>query len=258
MVKLFIKMISNKKIKKLSILSTKKGRKEEGKFLIEGYRIIRSALRNNVNIENIYISNRFKASEDYKNLNGLISKNIDVAVLDEKTINKICQTVNPAGIVAACLLPDDFKITKLLTDNWIYLDKISDPGNIGTLLRTSAWFGINNVALSSKCADAFNPKVIRSAMGAHFSLNIVGNMDLFEFKKNQYCIIGADQNGSPMDDFNYDKKKWILVIGNEGHGISENSKKYIQHFLSIPSSGSGNSLNAAVAGSILIHHLISL
>jgi len=258
MVKLFIKMISNKKIKKLSILSTKKGRKEEGKFLIEGYRIIRSALRNNVNIENIYISNRFKASEDYKNLNGLISENIDVAVLDEKTINKICQTVNPAGIVAACLLPDDFKITKLLTDNWIYLDKISDPGNIGTLLRTSAWFGINNVALSSKCADAFNPKVIRSAMGAHFSLNIVGNMDLFEFKKNQYCIIGADQNGSPMDDFNYDKKKWILVIGNEGHGISENSKKYIQHFLSIPPSGSGNSLNAAVAGSILIHHLISL
>ena len=258
MVKLFIKMISNKKIKKLSILSTKKGRKEEGKFLIEGYRIIRTALRNNVNIENIYISNRFKASEDYKNLNGLISENIDVAVLDEKTINKICQTVNPAGIVAACLLPNDFKITKLLTDNWIYLDKISDPGNIGTLLRTSAWFGINNVALSSKCADAFNPKVVRSAMGAHFSLNIVGNMDLFEFKKNQYCIIGADQNGSPMDDFNYDKKKWILVIGNEGHGISENSKKYIQHFLSIPSSGSGNSLNAAVAGSILIHHLISL
>ena len=258
MVKLFIKMISNKKIKKLSILSTKKGRKEEGKFLIEGYRIIRSALRNNANIENIYISNRFKASEDFKSLNGLISENIDVAVLDEKIINKICQTVNPAGIVAACLLPNDFKITKLLTDNWIYLDKISDPGNIGTLLRTSAWFGINNVALSSKCADAFNPKVVRSAMGAHFSLNIIRNMDLFEFKKNQYCIIGADQNGSPMDDFNYDKKKWILVIGNEGHGISENSKKYIQHFLSIPSSGSGNSLNAAVAGSILIHHLISL
>ena len=258
MVKLFIKMISNKKIKKLSILSTKKGRKEEGKFLIEGYRIIRTALRNNVNIENIYISNRFKASEDFKSLNGLISENIDVAVLDEKIINKICQTVNPAGIVAACLLPNDFKITKLLTDNWIYLDKISDPGNIGTLLRTSAWFGINNVALSSKCADAFNPKVVRSAMGAHFSLNIIGNMDLFEFKKNQYCIIGADQNGSPMDDFNYDNKKWILVIGNEGHGISENSKKYIQHFLSIPSSGSGNSLNAAVAGSILIHHLISL
>ena len=258
MVKLFIKMISNKKIKKLSILSTKKGRKEEGKFLIEGYRIIRTALRNNVNIENIYISNRFKASEDFKSLNGLISENIDVAVLDEKIINKICQTVNPAGIIAACLLPNDFKITKLLTDNWIYLDKISDPGNIGTLLRTSAWFGINNVALSSKCADAFNPKVVRSAMGAHFSLNIIGNMDLFEFKKNQYCIIGADQNGSPMDDFNYDNKKWILVIGNEGHGISENSKKYIQHFLSIPSSGSGNSLNAAVAGSILIHHLISL
>ena len=115
-------MISNKKIKKLSILSTKKGRKEEGKFLIEGYRIIRSALRNNVNIENIYISNRFKASEDFKSLNGLISENIDVAVLDEKIINKICQTVNPAGIVAACLLPDDFKITKLNIKNQNFVD----------------------------------------------------------------------------------------------------------------------------------------
>ena len=249
-------MISNKKIKKLSILSTKKGRKEERKFLIEGYRIIRSGLQNNVNIDNIYISNRFKASEDFKNLDGLISENIDVVVLDEKIINKICQTVNPAGIVATCLLPDDCQITKLLTDNWIYLDKISDPGNIGTLLRTAAWFGINNIALSSKCADAFNPKVVRGAMGAHFSLNIIGDMDLFEFKKNQYCIIGADQKGSPMYDFIY-SKKWVLVIGNEGHGISENSKKYIQHFLSIPSSGSGDSLNAAVAGSILIHHLIN-
>jgi len=249
-------MISNKKIKKLSILSTKKGRKEERKFLIEGYRIIRSGLQNNINIDNIYISNRFKASEDFKNLDGLISENIDVVVLDEKIINKICQTVNPAGIVATCLLPDDCQITKLLTDNWIYLDKISDPGNIGTLLRTAAWFGINNVALSSKCADAFNPKVVRGAMGAHFSLNIIGDMDLFEFKKNQYCIIGADQKGSPMYDFIYNKK-WVLVIGNEGHGISENSKKYIQHFLSIPSSGSGDSLNAAVAGSILIHHLIN-
>ena len=141
--------------------------------------------------------------------------------------------------------------------NWIYLDNVSDPGNIGTLLRTAAWFGINNIALSAKCVDPFNPKVVRSAMGAHFLLNIFGDVDLVEFKNNKYCIIGADQNGSPVYGFNFDNEKWVLVIGNEGHGISENSKEYIQHFISIPSKGSGNSLNAAVAGSILIHHLVN-
>ena len=177
--------------------------------------------------------------------------------LEEKIINKICQTVHPAGIVATCYLPNNIKIKGSLTDNWVYLDRVSDPGNLGTLLRTAAWFGVKNIALSTKCTDPFNPKVVRSGMGAHFLLNIFMDMDLFEFKKNEYCIIGADQNGSPVYDFNFINDKWILVIGNEGHGISKDSKEHIEHFLSIPSRGSGNSLNAAVAGGILIHHLVN-
>ncbi len=250
-------MISNKKIKSLSRLSMKKGRESDGKFLVEGFRIIRSALKNNAKIDNIYVSNVFKSSAEFKTLDGLITENINIEFLDEKIINKICQTVHPAGIVATCYLPNDIKIKEPLMGNWIYLDNVSDPGNTGTLLRTAAWFGINNIALSAKCVDPFNPKVVRSAMGAHFLLNIFGDVDLVEFKNNKYCIIGADQNGSPVYGFNFDNEKWVLVIGNEGHGISENSKEYIQHFLSIPSRGSGNSLNAAVAGSILIHHLVN-
>ena len=247
-------MISNKEIKNLASLSTKKGRKQEGKYLIEGFRIIRSALRNNTQVIKIYISDKLETSADFRKILPTIPDNIDVEVLNEKTITKICQTVNPAGIVATCLLKNDNKI-KSLIDNWIFLDRISDPGNIGTLLRSALWFGINNVALSSKCVDVFNPKVVRSAMGAHFSLNIIRNFNLLEFHNNQYCIIGADQNGSPMYDFNHHKEKWVLVIGNEAHGISNNNKKYIKNLLSIPSIGSGDSLNAAVAGSILMHHL---
>ena len=250
-------MLSDKKIKSLSKLSIKKGRETEGKFLVEGFRIIQSALKNNAKIDNIYISNDFKASTELKTIDGLITENINIEFLEEKIINKICQTVHPAGIVATCYLPNNIKIKGSLIDNWVYLDRVSDPGNLGTLLRTAAWFGVKNIALSTKCTDPFNPKVVRSGMGAHFLLNIFMDMDLFEFKKNEYCIIGADQNGSPVYDFNFINDKWILVIGNEGHGISKDSKEYIEHFLSIPSRGSGNSLNAAVAGGILIHHLVN-
>ena len=250
-------MISNKKIKNLLRLSMKKGREAEGKFLVEGFRIVRSALKNNAKIDTIYISNKFKSSKEFKTLDDLISENIRIEILDEKIINKVCQTVHPAGIVATCFLPNEIIIKGPLKNNWIYLDRVSDPGNIGTLLRSAAWFGVNNIALSAKCANPFNPKVVRSAMGAHFLLNIFMDIDLFEFKNNKYCIIGADQNGDPMYDFNFVKQKWVLVIGSEGHGISKNNNKYIEHFLSIPSRGSGNSLNAAVAGSVLIHHLVN-
>ena len=250
-------MISKKEVKKLSDLSVKKGRDAEGKFLIEGYRIIRSALRNNAKIDTIYVTNKFKSSKDFSNLDGLISEKINVKILDKKIINKICQTVHPVGIAASCIMPSDIESKKMLTNNCLYLDRLSDPGNVGTLLRSAAWFGVKNIALSKECADAFNPKVVRGAMGAHFLLTIVRNMDLSEFVNDEYCIIGADQNGSSIYDFKNNKDKWVLVIGNEANGISKASRKNIQHFLSIPAIGSGNSLNAAVAGSILIHQLVN-
>ena len=250
-------MISNREIKTLMSLSTKKGRKESGKYLIEGFRITRSALRNKAPVLKIYITDKFKSSNDFQQIFSLIPKKVDVIVLEEKIIKSICQTLHPSGVFATCLLKNDIKKTKLIIDNCIYLDEVSDPGNLGTILRSAAWFGIKNVALSPKCVDVFNPKVVRSGMGAHFMLNILRNSDLHEFQKNNFCILGGDQNGSPMYDFYNNDKKWVLVIGSEGHGISETNKKFIDHFLSIPSAGSGDSLNASIAGSILMHHLIN-
>ena len=107
-------MISKKEVKKLSDLSVKKGRDAEGKFLIEGYRIIRSALRNNAKIDTIYVTNKFKSSKDFANLDGLISEKINVKILDKKIINKICQTVHPVGIAASCIMPSDVESKKCL------------------------------------------------------------------------------------------------------------------------------------------------
>ena len=113
-------MISNKEIKALMSLSTKKGRKESGKYLIEGFRITRSALRNKEPVLKIYITDKFKSSNDFQQIFSLIPKKVDVTVLEEKIIKSICQTLHPSGVFATCLLKNDIKKTKLIIEK-LYL-----------------------------------------------------------------------------------------------------------------------------------------
>ena len=161
-------MISKTDIKQLSRLSTKKGRNESGLYLIEGLRIIRSALRAQAPINRIFITARFQENVDYQSMSNRFNKVLKPELIDKKTMKKITQTVNPPGILAVCSLPKITELPSALASNWLYLDKIADPGNLGTLFRSAAWFGTTQVALSSNCTDPFNPKVMRSGMGAHF------------------------------------------------------------------------------------------
>ena len=251
-------MISKTDIKKLSKLSTKKGRNEYNLYLIEGLRIIRSALRAQAPIDRIFVTPRFEESVDYQSISNRFNKMLKPEIIDEKTMKQITQTVTPSGILAACSLPKITELPSTIASNWLYLDKIADPGNLGTLLRSAAWFGTTQVALSPHCADPFNPKVMRGGMGAHFSLQMVTNCNLRQFKSSDHLIIGADHRGMTIIDFNHNAKDWVLVIGSEAHGISKENSNHIEYFLSIPANGSGNSLNAAVAGSIMLYCLNNL
>jgi len=248
-------MISKTDIKQLSRLSTKKGRNESGLYLIEGLRIIRSALRAQAPINRIFITARFQENVDYQSMSNRFNKVLKPELIDKKTMKKITQTVTPSGILAVCSLPKITELPSTIASNWLYLDKIADPGNLGTLLRSAAWFGTTQVALSPHCADPFNPKVMRGGMGAHFSLQMVTNCDLRQFKSSDHLIIGADHRGMSIVDFNNNAKDWVLVIGSEAHGISKENSNHIEYSLSIPANGSGNSLNAAVAGSIILYCL---
>jgi len=248
-------MTSKTDIKQLSRLSTKKGRNEYGLYLIEGLRIIRSALRAQAPINRIFVTARFEESVDYQTISNLFNKILKPEIIDEKTMKQITQTVTPSGILAVCSLPKITELPSAIASNWLYLDKIADPGNLGTLLRSAAWFGTTQVALSPHCADPFNPKVMRGGMGAHFSLQMVTNCDLRQFKSSDHLIIGADHRGMSIIDFNNNTKDWVLVIGSEAHGISKENSNHIEYSLSIPANGSGNSLNAAVAGSIILYCL---
>ncbi len=176
--------------------------------------------------------------------------------ISEKEMAGICDTVSPSGILALCKPPDSLKINIYNSENWLYLDEIQDPNNLGTLLRSADWFGVKNVALSKNCIDIYNPKVLRGGMGVHFRLSIHENILLNKFKENQHTIIGAFQKGDSVYDV--DRKMatpWILVIGNEARGINKNNIDLINLAVTIPKFGSGESLNAAVAGSILLYHL---
>jgi TrmH family RNA methyltransferase len=99
---------------------------------------------------------------------------------------------------------------------------------------------------------------MRSGMGAHFFLQMVINCDLHQFKSSDHSIIGADHRGISIVNFNHSVKDWVLVVGSEAHGISKENSNHIEYSLSIPAKGSGNSLNAAVAGSIILYCLNNL
>ncbi len=238
--------------KTIHSLRHSKHRKFYNKFVIEGKRIVESALIFNSNIVTIFCSDNF-LKENKSWVQKHVKRNNIIKTIDKKTLFKVSNTKSPQGILAVCDIPKQNPI-KLTIDRWIYLDKISDPGNMGTLIRSCAWFGINNIALSPKCADPYNPKSIRAAMGAHFVVTLHTNSNLSIFK-NTHKIIAADLKGKNATTYDF-PKKCVLVLGSEAHGISNQNLDCIEDFIFINKIGSGNSLNVSIAGSILMYLLM--
>ncbi len=252
-------MLSKSDIKLIKSLAFKKYRKIHKSFIIEGKRLVSEAILSKVIITQVYITDEFIAKPQHDSLMDLIAENAIITnSISSAEMKSVCDTVSPSGILAMCKLSDSHNIDISKSENWLYLDEIQDPGNLGTLLRAADWFGIKNVALSKNCIGIYNPKVLRGGMGAHFRLSIHENVLLNTFEDSQHTIIGAFQKGNNIYDVDIKKvTPWVLVIGNEAHGINKNNIDYINLKVTIPKIGSGESLNAAVAGSIFLYHLTS-
>ena len=250
MAKLFTKMI-NSEIKRICSLRHKKYRYNHHQFFIEGKRLIQAALEYEHKLSAIYITNRF-IQDNPEWAESSITNNVKVIHLSSKIMEKISNTKTPSGIAAVCILP---KVSK--PDNnvnrWLYLESISDPGNLGSLFRSAAWFGFNHVGLSKDCVDPYNPKVIRSGMGAHFPLTIHTEFELSGFLKS-HKLFGADQNGTELTKVTL-PNKFILALGNEAHGLSNDIRQQMSKAISIKRWGFGESLNVAIAGSIIMYQL---
>ena len=246
-------MISQSKIKQIQSLKTKKGRAKERLFLIEGIRCAKYFLENSDSLMELFFVKSFISMN--KNIISLSQKkNIPYSIISDKVMKSISDTKTPSGVLGISKnnpLPE----LNLNSKRWLFLYKISDPGNLGTILRSAAWFNIKNIALSKDSTDPYNPKTIRSATGAHLHLNIYQGVDYQTYLDNDYFLLGTDQNSDDtLDESDY-CKKIVLFLGSESEGIKVSIKKKMDKLISIERIGHGESLNVAIAGSIIMHKL---
>ena len=247
-------MISKSEIKKIRSLNTKKGRELYNLILIEGKRLVNQVMHSEFNINKIWTTDDF-----YNKNKGLIKQLNDTVVdlISVQDLKKITKTQTPSGIIG--IMDRPLGDIKKMNQRIIILDNIADPGNLGSILRTANWFGINNVVLSEDCVDPYNSKVIRSAMGSHFSMNIV-KTNIVKYINRLYMdnfqIIAADLDTKhTIKKLKLESNKWALLMGSEAHGLSESVSNLVDYKIKIPQSGQIESLNVSVACGIFLYHM---
>ena len=216
----------NEMIKRIKKLKEKKYREEYNEFIVEGIKMVEEAIIEKAKIKTIIICDDCKTTGCIPNEIMYEIAKYDCIYVSEKVFGYITDVINPQGIMAVIQKPEcaeneiDFE-----EENFLILDNIQDPGNIGTILRSAAAFGINRLIFSSDCADLYSQKVIRSSMGAIFKLNfdIVDNLPeaLMKLKKQGKRVISTTlkDNSLKLGECLINKSD-VFVIGNEGHGIS--------------------------------------
>jgi TrmH family RNA methyltransferase len=250
-------MLSNSQIKLVKSLHIKKIRVAKKQFIIEGHRLIEEAFRAKTKFDDIWCTEQY-AEKNNELLIALKRAQNTWETTSEKSLSQVCDSRNNQGIIALITLPEQAQF-KIDNSPLLLLDNISDPGNMGTILRTAEWFGVKNVIFSPKCVDPYNSKVIRSAMGAHFHLNQIVQDNLIKtipkLKNEGFTIIGADMDGIPLNKFS-PPKKWALVLGNEAHGLSPHIKPLLDESVTISKSGNIESLNVAVSSGIILNSFV--
>ena len=258
-------MFSKEKFKELLKLKTKKGRKTQGAFLIEGLRLCEEMVNSNWEAESVLFTGSFQNSSSGKKLlQKFERRNVKTIPVKSEVVKKLSDTVTPQGIIAVVKIKE-FSLNELWSESSniiLALDAIRDPGNVGTLIRTADAFGIDGVLLSSDTVELYNPKVVRSTMGSIFHLPIFDEVDLEkiipQLKKSNFKIYGTDaKEGKDLDKLDYSgpAEKICLLIGNEAEGLNKNLLDLSDEIIHVPIFGRAESLNASVAGGILLYEI---
>lgn len=235
----------NPTFKKLKSLQTAKGRARHGLCIVEGEKII---------FENLELVDQIFLREDIEVTPNLAD--MQPIILSKKLFNEISDLETSPGIFATAQIPLTAKQSgRTPLAPTLILDRIQDAGNMGTLLRTAAAFGFNNI-LTINCVSPFSQKVLRAGMGNQFLLNI-SEASFEDIKKiaNDFELIIADMNGTPLNETPLLNGNFALVLGNEGQGISKELLDLPHAKITIPMQPGTESLNVAAAGAILMYEL---
>ena len=256
-------MISKQQLKSYRSLQNKKDRSLQGKFIIEGINLCEAALNSNFSIEILLFSENLKDEKIFLQLKDISKKKgVPYTQVPDTEIKKMSDSVSPQGILGIVDIPDRsiFDLWELNPEEILILDRINDPGNLGTIFRTASWFGVKSVICSQECADIYNGKVLRSSAGSFFQLPLIlHNMNLFDLLENlikrKYAIwVSSSSTGKSYLDVDY-SRPLALVVGNERFGV----QKYVYDFpvnkVCIPRLGKGESLNVGIATSIILSEI---
>lgn len=246
----------NSKIKLVrALLGRAKERREAGAFVAEGVRLVEEAVKGDWRFE-IVLYDETLSERGKLQVEGLRSKGVDVEEVSTSVMKSVSETESPQGILAVLQFSQS-PISNLL--NFILIpDQIRDPGNLGTLLRSAAASGVQAVLIPPETTDAFAPKVLRSGMGAHFRLPI-HSMSWEEIEKvvrsEGLNVYAADMDGQSCWQTDLCQPV-ALIVGNEAEGVSESARRLANGKVGIPMSGEIESLNAGVAGSVLMFEVM--
>ncbi len=239
---MIITSVNNDFIKETVKLKEKKYRDLTNTFLIEGLHLVNEAINNNL-IKVIFVLEDFSFDTNFKKI--IVSREVMKKLSDNPSLPKIMAIVEK-------------KKEESIGNKVVILDRVQDPGNLGTIIRSATAFNFDTIILSNDSVDLYNSKVVRSTQGMLFNINILRRdikEEITNLKSKNYLILGTDvYNGSDVSKYTINEK-FALVLGNEGTGVSEEVKSLCDDNLYIKMNSNCESLNVSVAASILMYEL---
>ncbi|WP_257668536.1 TrmH family RNA methyltransferase [Parapedobacter tibetensis] len=243
-------MLSKSQIRTITSLQHKKFRKEHGLFAVEGTKSVTEFIHSNYIVQHIFYTSQAAAKLDK------IPQNIKSEEISEQDLKRISSLKTPQGVLALVRIPTIPPLTNdsLLNSFHLVLDDVQDPGNLGTIIRTAEWFGFKSIVCSLGSVDAYNPKVVQASMGSLARMQ-VQYMDLLALIINiPVPVFGAVLDGAPIYETDFGPEG-LVILGNEGNGISTALLAHIQHPITIPRIGQAESLNVAVSAALFCAEL---
>ncbi|MFI5203914.1 MAG: TrmH family RNA methyltransferase [Flavobacteriales bacterium] len=237
-------MISKEEIKRLRKLHSAKGREETGLFLAEGEKSVAELQLSGLEVKAVYFVKGYMPAT--------MRKSLVFVEVNEAEMGRISQFSSPSPVAAVGVIPQKQPITG---NRLLYLDRITDPGNAGTIVRLCHWFGVDAVLMGEGSVECWNPKMVQASMGSVFNTNVVQHITLPDLKvlaEQGYAIVGTHLKGNDIREWK-PVARTIVIMGNESQGMSAEIEQLCSSLVRIPGNGSAESINVAAASAIVLY-----
>ncbi len=250
-------MLSKNRKKLIDSLRLQKYRQREGLFVAEGVKLVDELLASLLKTVSVFATMEWIAG----NKHSAKLHNLEVVEIDQHELAKISTLATPNQVLAVARIPD-LSLPGSLKGKWVLaLDQIRDPGNLGTIIRTADWFGIDCIVAANGSVDIWNPKVVQASMGSVFRMPVyyVDMPQFLEEHSKEMPVYGTLLEGQDVTKLKF-AHDGIVVVGNESHGISESVMPFISEKITIPSAagagrGGAESLNASIATAVICYEI---